>query len=165
MTASELELETLYRRRAQTFRAGIAAITGSRESAGDVVQEAFAQALLRRREFRGEGSLEGWVWRIALRHAIDTRRRRRWPLLHGEEQAIEVAAPAPARESDPVLAHAIAALAPRRRLFVFLHYFADLSYAQIAEACDVKEGTVAAALAQARAELQHALETEVIRGV
>jgi RNA polymerase sigma factor (sigma-70 family) len=163
MTASELELETLYRRRAQTFRAGIAAITGSRESAGDVVQEAFAQALLRRREFRGEGSLEGWVWRIALRHAIDTRRRRRWPLLHGNESVIEVAAPP--RESDPVLARAIGALAPRRRLFVFLHYFADLSYAQIAEACDVKEGTVAASLAQARAELQQALETEVIRGV
>jgi DNA-directed RNA polymerase specialized sigma24 family protein len=43
---------------------------------------------------------------------------------------------------------------------VFLRYFADLSYADIAEACDVSEGTVSAALAQARAALAQALDTE-----
>lgn len=163
MAASELELEALYRRRAPSFRSGIVAITGNRESAGDVVQEAFAQALLRRSEFRGDGSLEGWVWRIALRRAVDVRRRHRWPLLRGDEVVTESASVA--AEGDPTLAAAIRGLSARRRLFVFLFYFADLSYAQIAEACDVKEGTVAAALAQARAELQSALETEVIRGV
>jgi RNA polymerase sigma factor (sigma-70 family) len=163
MAASELELEALYRRRAASFRAGIVAITGNREGAGDVVQEAFAQALVRRAEFRGEGSLEGWVWRIALRRAVDLRRRRRWPLLHGNEVLVEAASPASG--GDPTLAAAIRGLPARRRLFVFLYYFADLSYAQIAEACEVKEGTVATALAQARAELQSALETEVIRRV
>jgi DNA-directed RNA polymerase specialized sigma24 family protein len=43
---------------------------------------------------------------------------------------------------------------------VFLRYFGDFSYAEIAEACDVSEGTVAAALAQARAELRASLEPE-----
>jgi hypothetical protein len=42
-------------------------------------------------------------------------------------------------ERDPDLARAIRALPPRRRLMVFLRYFADLSYAEIAEACDVSE--------------------------
>ena len=40
---------------------------------------------------------------------------------------------------------------------VFLRYFADLSYAEIAEACAVSEGTVAATLAQARDQLLEAL--------
>jgi RNA polymerase sigma factor (sigma-70 family) len=163
MTASELELEALYRRRAGSFRSGVSAISGDRESAGDVVQEAFAQAILRRREFRGEGSLEGWVWRITLRHALNVRRRRLWPLLRGDEAVAEPTTLL--SDGDPAISRAIRRLGPRRRLFVFLHYYADLSYAQIAEACDVKEGTVAATLAQARAELHAALELEVTRDV
>jgi DNA-directed RNA polymerase specialized sigma24 family protein len=43
---------------------------------------------------------------------------------------------------------------------VFLRYYADLSYSEIAEACGVSEGTVAAALAQARQALVLALNTE-----
>lgn len=46
---------------------------------------------------------------------------------------------------------------------VFLRYFADLSYEQIAEVCDVSLGTVAATLAQARSELAGALDPEGVR--
>jgi DNA-directed RNA polymerase specialized sigma24 family protein len=41
---------------------------------------------------------------------------------------------------------------------VFLRYFGDLSYQQIAEICGISEGTVAATLAQARHELGAALD-------
>jgi RNA polymerase sigma-70 factor (ECF subfamily) len=61
---------------------------------------------------------------------------------------------------DPSLAAALARLPPRRRLILFLRYYADLSYAEIAAACDVSEGTVAATLAQAREALAAVLETE-----
>ncbi|MEO9175016.1 MAG: sigma factor-like helix-turn-helix DNA-binding protein [Gaiellales bacterium] len=53
-------------------------------------------------------------------------------------------------------------LSPRRRLVVFLHYYADLSYASIAEPADMSEGTVAATLAQARAALRVALECKEV---
>jgi DNA-directed RNA polymerase specialized sigma24 family protein len=43
---------------------------------------------------------------------------------------------------------------------VFLRYFADFSYEEIAEVCGVRAGTVAAALAQARAELGQAVRKE-----
>ena len=56
-------------------------------------------------------------------------------------------------ERDPALAAAIRSLTPRRRVVVFLRYFADFSYAEIAEALGISEGTVAATLAQARAAL------------
>ena len=63
-------------------------------------------------------------------------------------------------ERDTELAAALRRLSPRRRLIVFLRYFGDFSYAEIAAACEVSEGTVAATLAQAHAELRRTLEAE-----
>src|SRR5215211_4411925 len=69
----ESELEDLYRRRNSAFQVMLASVTGSVESASDVVQEAFARALRDQDGYRGEGSLEAWVWRIAFRVAIGSR--------------------------------------------------------------------------------------------
>jgi RNA polymerase sigma-70 factor, ECF subfamily len=148
----ERALEELYRDRYAKFEAVLATMTRDREAARDATQEAFAVALARRRQFRGEGSLEGWVWKIALRLAAGRSRTRRQP-------AERLDPVMPELELDPALA-AIRSLAPRRRLFVFLRYFGDLSYGEIAQACGVSRGTVAAALAQARAELAAVLETQ-----
>jgi DNA-directed RNA polymerase specialized sigma24 family protein len=38
-------------------------------------KEVFARALSARKQFRGKGSLAGWMWRIALRIASESRRR------------------------------------------------------------------------------------------
>lgn len=149
-------MEQLYLRRYGAFRRAMAAIVGNEEIARDVVQEAFARALRKRKSFRGEGSLEGWVWRIAVRTAFEMRRNGREVEL--EDALARVGLPKP--ERDPALAEAIRRLSPRRRLIVFLRYFADLSYADIAAATGVAEGTVAASLAQARRELQAVLEHE-----
>jgi DNA-directed RNA polymerase specialized sigma24 family protein len=43
---------------------------------------------------------------------------------------------------------------------VFLRYFADLPYAEIAALCEISEGTVAATLAHAHADLLRHLERE-----
>jgi RNA polymerase sigma-70 factor (ECF subfamily) len=147
-------LEQLYRDRYRTFRDVLAGIVGSHDLAREVVQEAFARALHERRRFRGEGSLEAWVWRIAFNVALKARRdlRREWEL---DRQF-----PPSTSSPDADVRSAVQALPPRRRLVVFLRYFADLSYAEIAEVMGVAEGTVAAALAQAKAELGRSLEFE-----
>jgi RNA polymerase sigma-70 factor (ECF subfamily) len=150
-----VELEELYRRRYGVFRDVLAGVTGDYENAREVVQEAFARALRERRKFRGEGSLEAWVWRIAYRLALRSRRDRslveQVPESTGEEPGV-----------DSGLRTAIRDLPPQRRLIVFLRYFADLSYAEIAAACDVEEGTVAATLAQARRDLLRRFETQEV---
>jgi len=109
------------------------------------VQEAFARALRQQRKFRGDGSLEAWVWKIALNVALKKRRElaREWSLDDEYEAGTQETAP----NSD--LRAAVRALPPRRRLVVFLRYFADLSYAEIAAIAGISEGTVAATLAQA----------------
>jgi RNA polymerase sigma-70 factor (ECF subfamily) len=150
-------LEQLYRDRYRTFRDVLSGVVGSHDLAREVVQEAFARALRERRQFRGEGSLEAWVWRIALNVAFKLRRelRREWEL-----DAVPALREA---EHDPDVRAAVQALPPRRRLMVFLRYFADLSYAEIADALSVSEGTVAATLAQARSELGERLELEEVQ--
>ena len=150
--ASRKELETLYRERYLGFRRSLAMVTGNYESAHDAVQEGFARAMAERRRFRGEAPLGAWVWRIALRAALDERMQTAWQPL---DEMIDVELVEPAR--DPELYAAVSRLPPRRRLIFFLRYFADLSYREIAAICEISEGTVAATISQARAELVETL--------
>jgi RNA polymerase sigma-70 factor (ECF subfamily) len=150
-------LEQLYRERYVAFRNGLAPVVGSYEDARDVVQEAFARALRARHDFRGEGSLQAWVWRIALRVALERRRHRReTPSDFLDPELVE-------SERDPDLAEALRQLPPRKRLVVFLRYFADLSYAEIAAVGGISEGTVAATLSQARAVLLEELSAKEVK--
>lgn len=152
-------LEQLYREQYRNYRDIMAGVVGSHDLAREVVQEAFARALREQRKFRGEGSLQAWVWRITVNVALKARRdlRREWSLDDDEHEAA-------AREAIPDrdVRAAVRALPPRRRLVVFLRYFADLSYAEIAEVAGVSEGTVAATLAQAKEELLGLLDGEEV---
>lgn len=150
-------IERLYRERYVRFRNGVAPVTGSYETARDAVQEGFARALRASRQYSGRGSLEGWVWRIVLRTALEQRRP------HDEVSLDAVDPEFVEPERDFALAAAIQAMPPRRRLVVFLRYFADLPYQTIAEVLEIDAGTVAATLAQAREALAAILEEEGVR--
>jgi RNA polymerase sigma-70 factor (ECF subfamily) len=139
-------LEKLYRERASGFVRALAPVVGSREVAADVVQEAFAIALRRRRQLRRRDSLAPWVWQIALRLAFRERRRRNLDELPEDLSILD-------EHRDPALAAALRSLTPRRRLVVFLRYYGEFTYAEIADALGIGEGTVAATLAQAHAAL------------
>lgn len=158
MDATNEAIERVYRERYVGFRNALATVTGDYESARDAVQEAFARALREKASFRGDGPIEAWIFRIALRAALETRRN---GLEHEVAEFPVSALPEP--ERDPELAVALRTLPPRRRLVVFLRYFADLSYAEIAEVCEISEGTVAASLAQARNALLEALRPEGVK--
>jgi RNA polymerase sigma factor (sigma-70 family) len=139
-------LEDVYRTRYVAFCRVVMPIVGDPSLAHDVVQEAFVRALRYEASYGG-GSLEAWVWRIVLRGAYTAVGNARFTPSEGAEGVAVMEA------RDPALAAAIRRLPARQRLFVFLRYFADLTYPQIAEACDVAEGTVASALAAAHREL------------
>jgi RNA polymerase sigma-70 factor (ECF subfamily) len=141
------DLEELYRRRQSAFQVMLSSVTGSVEGARDVVQEAFARALQKQDGFRGDGSLEAWVWRIAFRVAVGS--------TGSHELAMEeVPSVAFVEERlDPALAAAVQKLPPQRRMAIFLRYFGDLSYAEIGEVLGIAEGTVAATLSKAHQQL------------
>jgi RNA polymerase sigma-70 factor, ECF subfamily len=140
------ELETLYRARLPEFRRVAAAIAGDRELGRDAVQEAFATAVRKRRSYRGDGTVEAWVWRIVVNAARDARRRRREP------------PPEVAAANGHVPSVALESLTERQREIVFLHYYADFDYAAIADALAISPGTVGATLTAARRTLRDAIE-------
>jgi RNA polymerase sigma-70 factor (ECF subfamily) len=153
MGTTSRQIEQVYRRRHGGFVGAVTAIVKSPEDAAEVVQDGFAQALARRGEFRGDGALEAWIWRVVLRKAFDclASTRPATPL----DEVPEIGLPDP--ETDPELEAALRQLPPRKRLVVYLHYLADLPYPTVADICGISEGTVAATLSQARAALADSL--------
>lgn len=150
-------LAELYRREFRSLVAGAFAIVGEPEAAGDVVQEAFARALRQRRRFRGEGTLEAWVWRIVINLARDTARRARTTALSADE-LVELASVASLEPATTALRAELRLLPNRQRLAVFLHYYADLPYEEVAGLLGVAPGTVAASLHAARTRLRRRIE-------
>nr|MBA2641831.1 sigma-70 family RNA polymerase sigma factor [Actinomycetota bacterium] len=143
--ASIAELEQLYRRAYARFLRLALGIVGSRELAADVVQEAFARALRGRHSFRGQGSLEAWVWRTVMNVALTQSKR----AAAGEAQSLVVEVEAPTTDSAadwPELRAAIALLPERQRQALFLRHYAELSYEEIAEVLGIARGTVSATL-------------------
>ena len=150
------DLEDLYRRRQDAFQVMLASVTGNIDGARDVVQEAFARALQNQDGFRGDGSLEAWVWRIAFRVAVGSK----GSLELSVDEVPEVAFVDEGR--DPTLAAAVRELPPQRRIAIFLRYYGDLSYAEIGEVLGIAEGTVAATLSKAHEQLGAELSTDEV---
>jgi RNA polymerase sigma-70 factor (ECF subfamily) len=148
------DLEMLYRQHYRAFLRVATAVTGEEACGADAVQDAFVRAIAQRAGFRGDGSLEAWVWRIVINAAHAARPRR--------QQAEATTIPATTGTNDDPDPYGVdawlAALPERERLAVFLRYFADLDYRSIATVLDVKVGTVSATLHAAHQALRRSLE-------
>jgi RNA polymerase sigma-70 factor (ECF subfamily) len=138
-------IESLYRERFPQFVRVARAVTGDRESALEAVQEGFADALRNSEKWEGRGSLEGWVWRCVVNRARKARPRPVPELPPGENGR---------PDHDSELRARLAALPERQRLVVFLRYFADLDYREIAATLGIEVGTVSATLHAAHASLR-----------
>ena len=158
--ASLAAIEAAYRDGFERFATVAAAIVGSQAAARDAVQDGFAAAIRNRRQFRGDGSLEGWLWRTVVNEARSLRRRRvaaenaesrvfDWVTEAGWDERLD---------ADGVVGALVASLPQRQRLVIFLRYYADLTYQQIAEALELQPGTVAATLNRAHEVLRLRLE-------
>ena len=154
--ASVDAIERVYRARLPEFRRVAAAITGDREQALDAVQEGFATALRKRKQYRGDGSLDGWVWRTVVNTTYSQRRRLR-PATSLAEEAAPGENGHGSADADRVRA-ALLLIPERQRLVIFLHYYADLDYAAIADVLGISTGTVGATLHTARAAMRRLLE-------
>lgn len=148
--ASIAELERVYRADFLRFVRVATAIAGDEETGADAVHDAFVQAVRKRRSYRGEGALEGWVWRLV----VNAAKKRARPAKRAELEE------RPVRDDgfgDPIRA-LIASMPERQRLVLFLRYYADLDYQAVAATLGITPGTVGATLNAAHAALRQALE-------
>lgn len=139
--------------------AAAAALTGDREVARDLAQEALLRAY---RAWPSVGAMErpgAWCRRVLVNLAIDRGRRS-----GRERRALERlgpgdAATSPAPDVDGFWA-AVRCLPERQRAAVVLHYVEDQPLDAIAEVLGVATGTVKASLHAARASLAARLSPE-----
>ena len=105
--------------------------------------------------WRGDGSYEGWLLRIAWRGFLSDRRGRR------DEVGLDEGS-AGSRESDPNSAidvdRALARLGPRERAAALLCLGEGWSHGEAAEILDLPLGTLKSIVARARAQLIDHLE-------
>jgi RNA polymerase sigma-70 factor (ECF subfamily) len=137
------------------------ALCGDRQLAEDAAQEAFARALERWRRLRERPWVAGWVATTALNVVRRSLRRRRAEPrpeptpgeadTHGANERLD-------------LIRAIRALPARQQEALVLHYVADLSVDDVAEAMGVETGTVKTHLARAREAMARTLGGERVDG-
>lgn len=150
-TFSDADLERLYATGYPRFLRVATAMLGNHETAADVVHDTFVRAVKGLDRFRGESSLETWVWRILTNACLSETRR----AVVAASEAVERADPS--AEDWPEVRTAVAGLPERQRTVLFLRHYADLDYEQIATTLGIERGTVAAMLHAAHAKLREIL--------
>jgi len=147
-------------------------ITGDRQTAEDVVQQAFLRVRSSIRGFDASRPFRPWFLRIVLNDATKAamRQARQEPLASDEvgdyegtlrQLAQNAREPEDALERQELVAamrKAIARLSPSQRAAVVARYYTDLSTAEVAGRLNCAPGTVRWHLSQARARLRTMLD-------
>jgi RNA polymerase sigma-70 factor (ECF subfamily) len=130
----------------------LTAVTGSREEAEDVVQEAFARALLHSRDLVAVDNPEAWLRTVAVNEA-----RSPWRRLKRFAGLLPALVPEPPEGDDDAarvdLVAALLTLPTAEREAIGLHHLAGLPVDEVAATLGVPSGTVKARLARGRVAL------------
>jgi RNA polymerase sigma-70 factor (ECF subfamily) len=151
--AGHRSFELWYRQAYGRLSTSMLALTGDRDLAADVTDEAFARAWRHWHKVSEMAAPEGWTYRVAL-NLVRTRSRRR----RVEQRILPrlVSRPETAAPAGEVWAF-VRDLPERQRQAVVLRYVGDLDELEIAEVMGVTRGTVASTLFDARHRLAAAL--------
>ena len=148
-----------YRAQHPRLFVSVLALTGDRELAADITDEALARALQHWRRVAEMQSPGGWTYRVALnlvrRHLRRARLERH--LLSRVLPTREVAGPA-----GEVWA-LVRDLPERQRQVTVLRFVADLTESEIAQVLRISRGTVASTLAAARRTLREELTDDIVQ--
>ena len=164
-------LDALVRRHeSRLYRFGLK-MCGSREAAGEVVQDTLLAVVRSLAAFRGEASVSTWLYTIARRACLRQRRRSRFAPEREEsldalveEDVVPVASPASTpeeeagrREIAAALDAAIASLEPGQREVLLLRDVEGLSAPQVAAALGLRVEAVKSRLHRARLAVRRRL--------
>lgn len=154
-------------------------LTGDREEARQIVQEAFFRAFKNRLHFRGESSVRTWLSRIVAHLSMDLLRRRKWrarflPWTGKSQENTEKEETSDAdweklgegasqydlvyrQELGTRLQRAVEQLTLKQKAVFLLMYYEDLSISEIASLLDMEPGTVKTHAHRARVHLRELL--------
>ena len=143
-------------------------MTGNREDAQDMAQEAFLKAWRSLPEFRGESKFSVWLYRIVSNVCLDFKRRQsRRPSSsltveddEGETLQLDIADESQSPEAllerkltREAVRRGLASLPDEQRQILLLREIQGLSYEEIGEVMDLEPGTVKSRIFRARKKL------------
>lgn len=163
-------LDRIYERHVTHVHRWVRRLMGPRDDVEDVIHEVFLVAMRRRGEFRGDGKLMTWLFRITAMVVRDRRgreRARRWLFArHGQDLAIQ-RGPAVTpleeierRERVARLYAALDRLPERYRTPIILYEIDGMSGEELADLLGMKVGAVWVRLHRGRARLLRELARE-----
>lgn len=151
----------LYKRYADVLFGQCLKYAANYHEAQDHLQESFITIFDKIHQYKGKGSFEGWMKRIAINTVLQSyRKRKEWPLEREEllqakekEQKIDIGE---MKDSDiplTFLLNIIRELPEKYRMVFNLYVLDGYSHKQISEMMEITEGTSKSNLFRARANL------------
>lgn len=155
--------ERLYRAECGRVFAVCLRLSGDREQATTLMQDAFVRAWQKLSTYRGESAFSTWMHRLAVNVVLNDRRMTIRRDAHNEADVDgDLAAISEPMVRDPGdgidLERAIAALAPKSRVAFVLREVEGYEYAEIATMMGIAAGTVRAHVFHARQQLMEVLD-------
>lgn len=133
------------------------------EEAIDVTQEVFIKAMREPRFYEPDFKMKAWLYRVTTNLCFNLvrNRKRRAAILETVPQPRSAEAKQTQvvyqTEQYATLMKAMERLTESHRKILMLRYYSDLSYSEIADALDIKLGTVMSRLSRAKGRLVEAL--------
>lgn len=139
--------------------------TGNIPDAEDVTQEIFLGVYKGLARFQGQSALSTWIYRVAMNHCLEYRRKKRLESVPYDEELMLASddwrenplAVAGQKELSAKVEAAIASLSPVHRDVIVLHELQGLTYQEVAATLDVPVGTVKSRLSNAFRRLRELL--------
>jgi len=134
------------------------------QEAVDVTQEVFIKAMRESRFFDPDFKMKAWLFRVTsnLCFNIVRDRKRRGGLLDRMVKVTSIEADQVSRiarnETQQTLLGQLNKLNEKHREILYLRYYSDLSYAEIAETLDIQLGTVMSRLSRAKGRLMEVMD-------
>jgi RNA polymerase sigma-70 factor (ECF subfamily) len=143
-------------------------VSGNEADAEEIVQEALLRVWLNAARWRPTAAFRTWFYRVVLNLCLNRKRRAPFTAL---DEVEEPADPAPGaereleyRQTDRLLAAAIARLPDRQRAAIVLTYQEGMSNAETAAVLGTSVSGIETLLVRARRALRAALGSDVLEG-
>lgn len=148
----------LYERFARKMFGVCLRYSGRTEEAEDLLQEGFIRIFKSLSQFKGTGSLEGWVRKVIVNTALEYLRSRKmvWTGLDAAEEMTEES-PVLDRIGTDELIRQIQGLPPGYRIIFNLYAIEGYNHQEIAEMLQISEGTSKSQYSRARRQLMAAI--------
>jgi RNA polymerase sigma-70 factor (ECF subfamily) len=158
LAMDEDAFRAFYDRTAPALWGYLSRISGNRQLAEDLLQEAYFRLLKSRDAFESEAHRRNYLYRIATNLVRDIHRSRTIPMLSRRVEEADVPSEDAMPERRADIQRALGRLKPRERALLWLAYAQGSSHTEIARVLGVKTASIKLLLFRARRKMAALLE-------